>query len=211
MTSGPSFYCWSLLIVAWLTSSPPVRAAFTGSSHLVDTLFGTQPFIRDGGSPHNSFGGGSNEKHVGKLSATTSSNTDERIDFQADSSQFGRGEMHLSALLEEGDVVAYQTGTWFVDGVQVGDEDHPSLAFCRIETIQLVWTHNCEHGVLRGMELVLVRKEDDETNSSSNMLKATGDVIEFGPEQLIARFPVVWEGADCVPLVELEEDNWLIR
>jgi len=130
------------------------------------------------------------------------------IDFQSDSSQYGRGEMHLSAVLEEGDVVAYQTGTWFVDGVAVGDDDMPAtLNYCRIETMQIVWSHNCEHGVLRGMEL----KYDKETNT----LEMTGsnNVVEFGPEQLIARFPVEWKDDDdcsCTPLVELDEKAWIV-
>ena len=77
------------------------------------------------------------------------------VDLQSDTRRFGRGAMHLSALLEEGDVVAYQTGNWLVDGVPVGDDYVPaSMAYCRMETLQVVWTHNCEHGVLRGWELV---------------------------------------------------------
>ena len=57
---------------------------------------------------------------VASLDATTTNS----IDFQSDDTHFGRGEMHLSAVLDEGDAVVYQTGTWFVDGVSVGD---PSL------------------------------------------------------------------------------------
>lgn len=203
-------YCWVLCILAWPTEAAE-RAAFTTGS-LVRNFGGAgSPRAHEDRWPHHSLGGGCN-KSVRKLSAKKSSNTDEKIDFQADSSRFGRGEMHLSALLQEGDVVSYQTGSWFVDGVQVGDEDHPSLAFCQIETIQVVWTHNCEHGVLRGMELVLGDEDgDDKSKSSKTQLKATGNVIEFGPEQLVARFPVIWEGTNCIPLVQLDEENWLIR
>jgi hypothetical protein len=136
------------------------------------------------------------------------------IDFQSDDSQFGRGERHLSALLEEGDVVVYQTGTWQVDGVDVGDGSPPVLELARIETIQLVWTHNCEHGVLRGVQVeveqlqlqfqVLLGEEDDNNHvffQESEPLYP----VEFGPEQLLARLPVTWDdatnqGRSVVPL-----------
>jgi hypothetical protein len=74
------------------------------------------------------------------------------IDYQSNTNQFGRGEQHLSAVLYEGDTVIYRTGNWYVDGVLVGDGDI-QYKICRIETIQIVWTHNCEHGVLRGLDI----------------------------------------------------------
>ena len=131
-----------------------------------------------------------------------------KIDFQSDDALFGRGQMHLSADLEEGNVVAYQTGTWLVDGVTVGDVTPAAISFCCIDTIQVVWTHNCEHGVLRGLELVV----DD-----ARMLVATGQVVEFGPEQLVARIPVeaLDDGADWSrqrfrSLVDLHGQDWLV-
>jgi hypothetical protein len=129
------------------------------------------------------------------------------VDLQSDTSQSGRGGMHLSAVLNEGDVVAYQTGTWLVDCVEVGSGNSPSVAYCSIETIQVVWTHNCEHGVLRGMELVRVNNNDN----YSNVLKATGKMIEFGPEQLLARIPVEWIEKDesRTSLEALLEDDWI--
>ena len=105
------------------------------------------------------------------LKALSKSRFDEtQVKFQSDASQFGRGAMHLSALLEEGDVVAYQMGQWLVDQVLVGD-DQAVIQFCCMDTIQVVWTHNCEHGVLRGEEMIYV---DD-------VLQATGRMVEFGP------------------------------
>ena len=153
------------------------------------------------------------------------------VDLQSDSSQYGRGERHLSAVVNEGDVVAYQTGSWLVDGVTVGvDDAPPAVAFCRLETMQIVWTHNCEHGVLRGMELIqrqqLVPRcsVDEDTGApadspcngsrtkDSASLLVTHRVVEFGPEQLLARFPVVWKDEDetsCTPLVDMNEaDRW---
>lgn len=110
------------------------------------------------------------------------------IDFQSNSLAFGRGEMHLSAILSEGDTVAYQTGTWEVDGVEVGNGDPPDICYCKVDTIQVVWTHNCEHGFIRGFDLIL--GDDEKTFSLSS------EFIEFGPEQLLARLPVEWETSE---------------
>jgi hypothetical protein len=130
------------------------------------------------------------------------------IDFQSDDSQFGRGERHLSAILEEGDVVVYQTGSWQVDGVEVGDGSPPVFELARIETIQLVWTHNCEHGVLRGVQVerlqLLLEEEEDNVHVGFQESEPLHPV-EFGPEQLVARIPVTWDdktnqGRSLVPL-----------
>jgi hypothetical protein len=130
-------------------------------------------------------------------------------EFQSDTSQFGRGVMHLSALLDEGDVVAYQTGRWLVNQVAVGDGT-AEIQFCRIDTIQVVWTHNCEHGVLRGEEMIY------NTSDGVWLLRSTGRMVEFGPEQVTARIPVIdWSTMDgqssCVPFILLNETNpWLV-
>ena len=139
------------------------------------------------------------------------------LDLQSNSSQYGRGERHLSAVLNEGDVVAYQTGCWLVDGVTVGTDytNTPAVAFCRIETMQIVWTHNCEHGVVRGMELVTNKQQQSGEGSAANSLRLTSNVVEFGPEQLLARFLVKWndEGkpTSCIPLLDLENaESWIM-
>ena len=131
------------------------------------------------------------------------------IDFQSDESEFGRGEMHLSAILEEGDVVVFQTGSWFVDGVAVGEDVPPSFEYCCIETIQLVWTHNCEHGVLRGCRLHPEIADDGSLISFS--MDPDYEQVEFGPEQLLARVPVEWTNDEmliCRPLERLTGDMW---
>jgi hypothetical protein len=123
-----------------------------------------------------------------------------KIDFQADD-WFGRGLQHISASLVEGDTVVYQTGTWMVDGVFVGDgpmEWH----YCTIQTIQLVWTHNCEHGVLRGLAV------DRMTDTTWRLTDPWVDV-EFGPDQLIAKLPVVWDGDRGVSLVPIDDTTWI--
>jgi len=104
--------------------------------------------------------------------------------------------MHLSADVEEGDVVVYRTGNWQVDGVTVGDDSKPpTFCYARIETIQIVWTHNCEHGVLRGIPLKLkeVRGEGGDKQFLA-LDDKTEDLVEFGPEQLVAKIAVDWEG-----------------
>lgn len=104
------------------------------------------------------------------------------IEYQSDC---GRGEQHLSASLQEGNVVVYQGGTWLVDGVEVGDGSDPYFRYALIETMQLVWTHNCEHGVVRGLQVECC---DDAVKVVEPM-----EEVEFGPEQLIAKIPVVWD------------------
>lgn len=130
------------------------------------------------------------------LQGQSSSST---IDFQSDTSQFGRGERHLSAMVNEGDVVVYQTGSWMVDGVVVGDSIEPSFEYCQVETIQVVWTHNCEHGVLRGIALELLQ---DQCFVPVEPLQP----VEFGPEQLVARIPVQWmdDSSQAKSLVDLK-------
>jgi hypothetical protein len=121
------------------------------------------------------------------LSSLSASTT---IEYQ---SNHGRGENHLSAFLEEGDVVVYQTGTWYVDGVEVGNGEPPNFQWARIDNLQVVWTHNCEHGVLRGIALKeMVTEEGGESILQLSVLEPM-EAVEFGPEQLVARVSVVWE------------------
>lgn len=123
------------------------------------------------------------------------------IEYQSD---WGRGQQHLSASVSEGNIVVFQGGTWFVDSVQVGDGTDPYFCYALIETIQLVWTHNCEHGVLRGLQVDI----DDAGNVKLIQPVAT---IEFGPEQLIAKIPVEWDEASETGklLVSVCDDAWL--
>lgn len=146
------------------------------------------------------------------LSATTDS-----IDYQSDAPTFGRGEYHLSAVVEEGDTVVYRTGSWYVDGVLVGDAGEgaaPSYELCRIDTIQVVWTHNCEHGVLRGLAVGADTDAGENCGSSVLFLKEPLEDVEFGPEQLIARIRgVEWrksvgEGEFGTCPVSLHESMW---
>ena len=116
------------------------------------------------------------------------------IEYQSDD-KYDRGEMHISAAVNEGDTVVYRTGSWYVDGVLVGDEDAtPAYEYCRVESIQLVWTHNCEHGVLRGLAVDLSEDDNSEQQGQHLSLRTPLDEVQFGPEQIIAWISnVVWE------------------
>ena len=147
------------------------------------------------------------------------------IDYQ---SNHGRGEHHLTAALQPGDVVVYQIGTWYVDGVQVGNGQPAAWDYCLVDTLQIVWSHNCEHGVVRGFALKLQQRtsaqqehHDSDTASDDNDSKSTttqllqvhdfNDMIDFGPEQLVARIPVEQFTEDTFrSLVELSDDLWQV-
>jgi hypothetical protein len=135
-----------------------------------------------------------------------------QVDFQSDGSLYGRGERHLSASLSEGDIVVYQTGTWLVDGVQVGNGSPPRFEYALVETIQLVWTHNCEHGVVRGLAIQVVDEENlgVEQQPQTFSLLQPYEHVEFGPEQLIARIPVDWnvEAERGQSLVPFDNSLW---
>ncbi|KAJ8606218.1 hypothetical protein CTAYLR_010538 [Chrysophaeum taylorii] len=90
----------------------------------------------------------------------------------------GRGYDHITATLEEGDLILYRDGSWLVDEVPVGD-DEPTLRFASVNLVQLVWTHNCEHGWVYGMSADVddhFRVSVDESNE-----------VQVGPEQVVAR------------------------
>ena len=74
----------------------------------------------------------------------------------------------------------YQVGSWTVDGVVVGDGDEPALAYAVVDTLQLVFTHNCEHGWIYGSAL--------ECDADGALRPPDGDAfVQLGPEQLLAR------------------------
>jgi len=160
--------------------------------------------------------------HFIHLDARPRAASSSSIDFQSDSGLYGRGEMHLSAVLEEGDVVVYQDGQWQVDGVTVGNDDEPPIfRYAKVETLQVVWTHNCEHGVIRGTAMTL--REEEQANDDSSTRRQLlvvdptdegGGLVEFGPEQLVARLPVQWDEAtgaettSCILLAPVSDSLW---
>lgn len=93
-----------------------------------------------------------------------------------------RGHAHLSAYLAEGELVIYQTGTWMVDNIEVGDGSPAVWRLAQVDVLQVNWTGTGEHGVIRGFAArwdpatgeVVCDEEDDEQ-------------VDVGPEQLVAR------------------------
>jgi len=146
---------------------------------------------------------------ISSSSLAAATTTVQDIEFQSDTSKYGRGDMHLSAALDIGDIVVYQGGTWWVDGVAVGDTDStPTFHYAVVDTIQVVWTHNCEHGVIRGLPLVMSSPEDDATT----VLKLESEEgIEFGPEQLLAKLPLLWneEAGIVASPFPLNDELWI--
>lgn len=54
------------------------------------------------------------------ISSLAHDNRNVAIERQSDE-KYGRGINHISADINEGDIIAYQIGTWYVDGNQVGE------------------------------------------------------------------------------------------
>ena len=47
------------------------------------------------------------------------------------------GTPHLSAYLAEGELIIYQTGTWMVDNIEVGDGTPTVWRLAQVDTIQV--------------------------------------------------------------------------
>ena len=153
-----------------------------------------------------------------------SENKNASIDRQSNLSKYGRGILHLSADLNEGDVIAYQDGTWYVDGTKVGDGSSPTVRYLIVDTIQVVWTHDCEHGVIRGFELMVTNHGSGGVETGvlverGSCFVSTTEYIQLGPEQLLARIPTIpmqqrLRGVDeevKVSLVKFDPDSEVMR
>ena len=97
----------------------------------------------------------------------------------------------------------------------------PTYHYAVVETIQIVWTLNCEHGVIGAWPLSLVRNDHDDNSGDSTSTRmatttspsimqrfeiANYDMVQFGPEQLVAKLPCRLEEGngtvhvECPPL-----------
>ncbi len=122
----------------------------------------------------------------------------EQIDRQSDKSKYGRGMDHISADINEGDVIAYQEGTWYVDGTEVGDGSPATVRYCLVDTVQIVWTHDCEHGLVYGFDLTVAHNDEDVSCDESGAIIKKGSTfiienesyVQCGPEQILCRIPV---------------------
>lgn len=102
-----------------------------------------------------------------------------------------------------------------MDGVTVGDDpdEPPTMRYCKVDTLQIVWTHNCEHGFIRGISVDIGGGVGTIGSGSANREVGSNNVchevscrttldddlefVEFGPEQLVARLPVEWSDEEC--------------
>ena len=114
----------------------------------------------------------------------------DNIDRQSDSNKYGRGVDHISVDLREGDVIAYQAGTWYIDGLsEVGDGSPSYVRYMVVDTIQLVWTHDCEHGVINGYDLLVEDASNEDQIVEKSKFISTDEYLQIGPEQLLAKIP----------------------
>ena len=73
-------------------------------------------------------------------------------------------------------------------GVEVGPGTPPRIQLMVVDSLQIKWTHNCEHGYVRGWPLSLDCAERRVVASFEGE-----EGIQFGPEQLVARLPCEWD------------------
>jgi hypothetical protein len=177
----------------------PVGSSMSGAVSSSRSTFGLY-----GQSAASSSGSGSRTDSTPSSTASSSS-----IDYQRD---HGRGIHHLTADLAEGDVVVYQTGTWYVDGVAVGNGQEEAWEYCLVDNLQIVWSHNCEHGVVRGFALV------PEQDGRRRLEADWNEMVDFGPEQLVARLSVTAvegeeeeEEGSFQAFCELSDDLWRVE
>lgn len=61
-----------------------------------------------------------------------------------------------------------------------------------VDTIQIVWTHNCEHGVLNGFDVTITDGKVGvygDVVESGSIFKVGKEYIQCGPEQVVAKIP----------------------
>ena len=108
------------------------------------------------------------------------------------SSNENKGHDHLSAFIQEDDIVIYRTGTWYIDNIEVGDGTPATLQAGIVRAVQLVWSHDCEHGCIYIEPLIPTSSSNINTNTDDYdmLIKLDDDdnsvLAAFGPEQLVA-------------------------
>ena len=66
-----------------------------------------------------------------------------------------------------------------------------------VDTIQLVWTHDCEHGVVNGFDIMIAENDLPASidgsgaivNKGSYFVIQENEYIQCGPEQILAKLP----------------------
>jgi hypothetical protein len=69
-----------------------------------------------------------------------------------------------------------------------------------VDTIQIVWTHNCEHGVLNGFDIAIRNGEHepvvlDQLGSVEvgGVFEIRNEYVQCGPEQVLAKIPTSFD------------------
>ena len=76
------------------------------------------------------------------------------------------------------------------------------MRYLLVDTIQLVWTHDCEHGVINGFDIMIAEDDDAPVPvGDSGVVVKEGsyfviqdEYIQSGPEQILARLPARTSG-----------------
>lgn len=72
-----------------------------------------------------------------------------------------------------------------------------------VDTIQIVWTHNCEHGVINGFHAIInddrnkaIEQESGYEISVGSVFEIGSEYVQCGPEQVVAKIPTSSNAAD---------------
>ena len=82
------------------------------------------------------------------------------------------------------------------DRLVTGDGSESSVRYMQVDAIQLVWSHNCEHGVINGFDVAAEDENGERLPADSgvergSIFAVTEEYIQIGPEQVLARIPTV--------------------
>lgn len=87
----------------------------------------------------------------------------------------------------------------FISSV-LGDGSNSVVKYLLVDTIQLVWTHDCEHGMINGFDVTATKNMDVDSDSVNSLLEkgnrlvVSDDYVQIGPEQVLARIPTELSG-----------------
>ena len=92
-----------------------------------------------------------------------------------------------------------------------------------VDTIQIVWTHNCEHGVINGFDITINTNEHKHESSTYNEVNGAvvnvgstfvigNEYVQCGPEQVVAKIPITRDSDknEFVSLVQFLPNNEIL-
>ena len=86
------------------------------------------------------------------------------------------------------------------------------MKYMLVDAIQIVWTHNCEHGVINGFEAIV--KDDGSVDEIrvGTTFEIGSQYVQCGPEQVVAKIPTSSDAADVfVSKAEFIPEKEIIR